>query len=277
MKNTIKSLNQIFAYTDVNLIKQNIVLVLLLNSEKLIKVILTSSQLKIFKKYWNNKLIERLNKEKLNIPSRDVILEDIKNFRRYYKEFSFIFEFDRVKEMFINNNISMENLISYIDSADYLWLKSLDIETLNSGILVEKNKYNNILIDLKLENIPKEIIYDYPISLLFKFGLSKSKYLLDLSEENRLKSIEKLSILFQELEDKGYISSYDEKIKSKNIDEDIDLDDVNLDQEGNLILWNVHNGYCGNHETYDTFKDLLILYLDGITLYKYQGKHYTFY
>lgn len=37
-----------------------------------------------------------------------------------------------------------------------------------------------------------------------------------------------------------------------------------------------YNGYCGNYETYFTFKHLLKLYLDGITIYNYKGKYYTY-
>jgi len=37
-----------------------------------------------------------------------------------------------------------------------------------------------------------------------------------------------------------------------------------------------YSGYCGNYETYLTFKVLLKKYLDGINIYNYQGKYYSY-
>ena len=37
-----------------------------------------------------------------------------------------------------------------------------------------------------------------------------------------------------------------------------------------------YNGYCGNYETYYTFKSLLRVYLEGVTIYNYKGKYYTY-
>lgn len=37
-----------------------------------------------------------------------------------------------------------------------------------------------------------------------------------------------------------------------------------------------YNGYSGNYETYLTFKELLKIYLEGINLYNYKGKYYTY-
>jgi len=51
MKNNIKNLNTIFAYSDINLIKDNIVAVELNNLEDIITVQLSSSKIKLFKRY----------------------------------------------------------------------------------------------------------------------------------------------------------------------------------------------------------------------------------
>jgi|SRR5882757_6943407 len=120
MKNTIKNLNTIYAYTDEALSKKNIVLTLILNYGYR-EVILTSSGIKMYKKSRNNQLNNYLfNKEPSKTLNREVILKDIKNFRKYFNEFSFSHDLKDIKDIFINNNISMDNLISYIDSCDYL-------------------------------------------------------------------------------------------------------------------------------------------------------------
>src|ERR1700679_1259329 len=138
------------------------------------------------------------------------------------------------------------------------------MEILHRGIYIEKNKYNNILIDLKTESIKRELLYDYPISLLFKFRLTKNKYLYHLDEVD---SLDNFSINLKELEDLGYFSKY-------NINEDlVDAGILNGDDNKNLYGY---NGYLGSYETYNAFKLLLQLYLDGISLYSYQGKYYTY-
>ena len=153
MKNNIRDLTTIYAYTDINLIKQNTVKVLVNNFEDVININLTSSKMKLFKKYGLNKMINKY--EDVSLSDRNFILGDIENFRSHYNHFSFSKDLDQIKNIFINNNISLELLYRFIDSSDYLWLRDLDENTLQSGILTNKNKYNNILIDLKTGNIPK--------------------------------------------------------------------------------------------------------------------------
>ena len=164
MKNNIRDLNTIYAYTDINLITKNIVKVLIFNLEYVINVKLTSSKMKLFKRYGLNKMMNNKNE----ILDRSLILSDIKNFRKNYNHYSFSKDLDQIKRIFTKYDISLELLYRYVDSSDYLWLRDLNENVLQSGILVDKNKYNNILIDLKTGSIPKEILYDYPISLLFK-------------------------------------------------------------------------------------------------------------
>lgn len=215
MKNNIKDLNTIYAYTDENLIKKNNIKVFINSLDNIIDVNLSSSKMRLFRRYGLNKI----NNENINITDRDIILNDIENFRKYYNHFSFSLDLETIKSIFINNNISLELLIRFVDSSDYLWLRDLPEYLLQEGIISKKNRYNNILIDLKTKNIPKEIIYDYPISLLFKFlkvnHLNK-EYFIELNEVG---SLDKFSNKLIELEKKDYITR-----EYYNIDEILDVD-----------------------------------------------------
>jgi len=264
MKNNIRELTTIYAYTDINLIKNNNVKVLINNLDDIIDVHLTSSKMKLFKKYGLNKMVNKF--ENMPLSDRNLILKDIENFRKYYDHFSFSKDLDQIKIIFVKNNISLELLYRYIDSSDYLWLRDLDENELQSGILVDKNKYNNILIDLKTESIPKEILYDYPISLIFKFLITKKGYIIDLVDPGNL---DKFSNQLIELEEKGYISKY----YHSSLEYELDLDLEFYEDSKNIYEY---NGYSGNYETYFTFKALLREYLEGINLYNYQGKYYTY-
>src|SRR5258708_7809406 len=233
MKNTnIKNINNIIAYTN-NILRQNKEVNIIINDlAQPITLKLLSSEFKLFLRYRFSKLTinETYNKlfslseallhfesheyfqsldKKIN---RDTILNDINNFRKYYDYYSFSHKLEDIKTIYKNNDLSLELLNRYLDSSDYLFLKGLDLNKLNSGITTENNKYHNILIDLKTESIPKEFIYEFPISVLFKFDY--------------------------------------------------------LNSTGDIK-------YLGNYETYKAFKDLLKLYLDGINIYYYKGKHYS--
>jgi hypothetical protein len=145
-------------------------------------------------------------------------------------------------------------------------LRDLDENALQSGILTNKNKYHNILIDLKTESIPKEIIYKYPISLLFKFYVSIKGHLIELIEAGDLNMF---STMLTKLEKKGYISREYYKNRDDYLIFDFNMEDVTEE-------YYEYNGYTGNYETYLTFKELLKVYLEGINLYNYKGKYYTY-
>ena len=266
MKNTILNLNNYHIITSNDLLKQNKIIIKLNNSDELILINLSSSRLKLFLKYYKSSTYNKdINIEMLK---RNIILEDIKNFRKYFNNYSLSYDLDKIKKIFIHNNISLETLNKYIDSVDYLWIKDLDENNLSNGVYTKRNKYNNILIDLKLESIPKEIIYNYPISLLFKFKLDKKgKYtnIQDISDKAKLEKV--YSSKVTELEDKDYISLYYE------IYEDDPMLNAYLD---NYTEYSVYNGYCGNYETYYTFKELLKIYLEGINIYKYKDNYYSY-
>lgn len=265
MKNIILNLNTVIAYTDINLIKKNIVNVKIANVDDIITVKLSSSQLKLFKRYWLNNSTFNINNNNLKYLksiNRDLVLEDIKIFRYYFNEFSFAHDLDQLKKIFVNHkNISLELLYRYVDASDHLWLRDLDESILHNGILVDKNKYHNILTVLKTESIPKEILYDYPISLLFKFLITKNGYLIELTDPG---SLDRFSTMLFKLEEQGYISR-----KYYDVDEILDLECLSIED-----LYE-NNGYSGNYETYFTFKALLKLYLNGITIYSYKGKYYS--
>jgi len=260
MNNRIKDLNTYVAYTDINLIKQNLVGLKLVNLDKIITTKLSSSKMKLFVKYVINK-IDNYNEDENKI-NRDIILNDIQNFRKYYKDFSFALNLEEIKNIFIKNKISLEQLIHYIDSLDYLWVNDLDETLLHNGILIEKNKYHNILTDLKPERIPKELIYKYPICLLFKFYKTINDQIIRLEKPGKL---DRFSLMLTKLEKMGYISRYHYN------DEDF-LDFHSMYYRDNYL----YNGYCGNYKTYYTFKALLLVYLNGINIYNYQGKYYSY-
>src|SRR5258708_5098477 len=266
MKNTnIKNINNIIAYTN-NILRQNKEVNIIINDlAQPITLKLLSSEFKLFLRYRFSKLTinETYNKlfslseallhfdsheyfqsldKKIN---RDTILNDINNFRKYYDYYSFSHKLEDIKTIYKNNDLSLELLNRYLDSSDYLFLKGLDLNKLNSSITTENNKYHNILIDLKTESIPKEFIYEFPISVLFKFDY--------LNSTGDIKNLDK----------KYYIDEFISHV----IREDSDIYD-------NFKLYYFNIDYLGNYETYKAFKDLLKLYLDGINIYYYKGKHY---
>lgn len=258
MKNTIKDLNTIIVYTDINLVKKNIVFVTLTGTGEMFKIKLTASKMKLFVKYG----LDEIHNTNQDLVDRDIILNDIENFRKYYNGFSFAINLTNIKKIFTKNNISLELLYRYVNSLDYLWLKGLDENLLHNGILIEKYKYTNILVDLMSESIPKEIIYDYPICVLFKFYKSTNDYIIRLEESGKL---DRYSSMLAKLEKENYISRWYYQ------DEEL----LDLESFSHIKKYR-YNGYCGNYETYFTFKALLIVYLDGISIYNYKDKYYTY-
>lgn len=270
MKNNITNLNTIYAFTNETLINSNIINVKIPSSDQIATFKLSSSRLKLFLKYYkslcNNKKLTNL----IETPNRSIVLDDIKNFRKYFNNYSFSLDLEQIKQIFIFNNITLDELYRFIDSSDYFWIRDLNESMLSKGILTKRNWYHNILIDLKLESIPKEIIYNYPISLLFKFLINKEGNIQDISNKKDFSFLKiKYKFQIEELINKDYISLYYDIWEG---DPDPILDSY-LDDDSEYSLY---NGYCGNYETYYTFQWLLQIYLDGINLYKYKGKYYSY-
>jgi hypothetical protein len=105
MKNSIRDLNTVYAYTNINLIQKNIVKIFIHNLEKIIYVKLTSSKMKLFTRYGLNNMFNQIEDKVLD---RNLILSDINNFRKYYNSFSFSKDLDQIKRIFIHNNISIK-------------------------------------------------------------------------------------------------------------------------------------------------------------------------
>jgi len=148
------------------------------NFDKPKQIILNSSEMKLFKRYQYSSWALFNTGENImpNFLSREATLRDIRNFRKNYNYFSLSKSHEEIKDIYINNNISLELLNKYIVSSDYLnLLGNKEFENnyidLQSGINLEANKYHNILIDLKDQSIPNGFIKNYPISLLFNFHI----------------------------------------------------------------------------------------------------------
>jgi hypothetical protein len=133
-------------------------------------------------------------------------LGDINNFIKYFNNYSFSLGLDQIKSIFIFNNLSLEELNRFIDTVDYFLITGLNESVLTNGIYTKRNKYNYILIDLKPESIPQELIFYYPISLLFKFKLDRKGNIHDLSEKNCLER--KYAPKINELMDRNHMSLY---------------------------------------------------------------------
>jgi hypothetical protein len=87
-------------------------------------------------------------------------------------------------------NLNEFDIYKYITGYDFI-VDSLGLSkyTLTEGITTNKNKYNNILIDLFYQNISSQIMCQYSISIVF--GIKQTKYggimdLTRLEKENNL-------------------------------------------------------------------------------------------
>jgi len=138
-------------------------------------------------------------------------------------------------------NLTKFEVYKYIKSIDYLRSKGIKWITLTEGITSNENKYNNVLTDLYYQNIPKEALFKLFISSLFNF------------EMNRVNKSFKFPV---------QISRHRHKEWSSIL--------INA----NYIKTN-YGSYFGNYSTYETFKELLKIYLDEIWLYYYKGSVYN--
>ena len=128
-------------------------------------------------KYKNNHLNNRYNIIYYNFNSEfvkgnsELKLKDLLNDpTNYYMDFSFTLTYSQIKDIFENKDyqLSINYLINYVDSKDYLYCLNHSNIDLSTGITENKNKYNNVLIDLRSMNIPKWALLDVPIGVLFK-------------------------------------------------------------------------------------------------------------
>lgn len=126
---------------------------------------------------------------------------------------------------------------------------------LTEGITNNRNKYNNILIDLYHQTIPSEIIDEYPIGIVFNIKQDKHYNILDLTKEdiNRYKSSKQINMDFYgEITSDNYFYQDMQEYKTE------------------------YSNYAGNSYTYYVFKQITKLLLTEVYLYEYQGKILTY-
>lgn len=146
---------------------KNIVKIYYKNKEKYIK--LTDTQMKRFKLYYNTSLDFRT--DELPLTKSQLKLEELINdSTNYYKDFCYTLTYNQIKKIYENkdNQLSIDDLINYIDSKDYLNILNHSNLDLNIGITSQDKKYKNVLIDLKNQLIPDWAILDVSIASLFK-------------------------------------------------------------------------------------------------------------
>jgi len=132
--------------------------------------------------------------------------------------------------------------------------------TFTEGITSDKNKYNNILIDLFFINIPEEIISFYPISVVFSIKQSNYGEIQDLTKQD-IKTIKKNSPYLESEFDVEYLDEGD--IYSQWY-----LDHQEYKSQ--------YKNYSGNSYTYYIFKQILKLYLTKVYLFHINNYIFTY-
>ena len=150
-------------------------------------------------------------------------------------------------------NLSEFDIFKYIFVYDFIQ-DSLGCNkfSLTEGITSNKNLYNNILIDLFYINIPFSIVFNLPISVVFK--IKQDGYeITDLTKS-----------------DIG-------KLKQLNNNKTYgDLDLINYIYEEIKHYKHIYKKYSGNSYTYYIFKLLTKLFLKEVYLYKFNGKVFSY-
>lgn len=177
---------------------------------------------------------------------------------------------------FLNNNITSQNLstlevlelynpkynltesdiVKYITAYDKI-TSSLGCNKykLTEGISNNKNKYNNILVDLYHQTIPLEIIDEYPLGIVFNIKQDKFNNIQDLTKANikLMKTWRYTDVDFYgEFKTDNYFYQDMQEYKT------------------------IYSNYAGNSYTYYVFKQITKLLLTEVYLYEYQGKILTY-
>ena len=138
------------------------------------------------------------------------------------------------------------DIYKYINAYDHI-RESLNCDrfTFTEGMEKDKNKYNNILVDLFYHNIPSDIIHHYPISIVFKIKqvCGTNHDIQDLSKDE--------------------IKSWKDAIYWNPIS--LECDDLNFYKELEIYK-SSHTNYAGNSYTYYIFKQLIKLFLSQVYL-----------
>jgi len=160
------------------------------------------------------------------------------------------------------------DIYKYITAYDLI-IDSLGCEkySLTEGITANKNKYNNILIDLFYKNISPQIIRQYSLSIVF--GIKQVKY-------GEIQDLTPLDIKKYKLESPFNLIS--------DFDEGTHFDIEYWDDDDTYSQWfqeykeykSQFGNYAGNSYTYYIFKLLLKLYLTEVYLFNYNGNIVTY-
>jgi len=144
------------------------------------------------------------------------------------------------------------DIYKYITAHDYIH-DSLGCDKFNltEGISKDKNKYNNILIDLFFQNISQKIINNYPISVVFGIKQDNYKNITDLSRTD----IHNIRCSFD--------------IEAR------ECDNMNYYYEELQLYRSIFSNYSGNSYTYYVFKQLVKLFLNEVYLYNYKNNIFT--
>lgn len=149
-------------------------------------------------------------------------------------------------------NLTEFDIYKYVTALDHIKDSLNSNINLTEGITNDKNKYNNILVDLYYKNIPLEIIKNYPISIVFNIK----------QEGNIIRDLTKADI--DSWKGHMYWNLYS-----------LEGDDINPYQE--LEKYKAaYLKYGGNSYTYYVFKQLVKLLLTEVCLYNYNGYILTY-
>jgi len=146
-------------------------------------------------------------------------------------------------------NLTEFDIYKYIIALDYI-IDSLGCirDTLTEGISQDKNKYNNILIDLFYQNLDKSFTSENPISVVFgikDLGQGVIRDLTILEKQNNL-----------------FLSDYEASESFA----------MNYWTEEYELFKSEYKNYSGNSYTYFIFKLLIKLFLTEVYLYSSNGQ-----
>ncbi len=150
-------------------------------------------------------------------------------------------------------NLTEFDIYKYIIALDYI-IDSLGCirDTLTEGISQDKNKYNNILIDLFYQNLDKSFTSENPISVVFgikDLGQGVIRDLTILEKQNNL-----------------FLSDYEASESFA----------MNYWTEEYELFKSEYKNYSGNSYTYFIFKLLIKLFLTEVYLYSSNGQIWTY-
>jgi hypothetical protein len=153
-------------------------------------------------------------------------------------------------------NLSESEINKYITAYDNITTSlGCNKYKLTEGITNNKNKYNNILIDLYHQTIPSDIIFEYPLITVFNIKQDNHNNIRALSKSdiNKIKTLTSSDMDFYgEITSDNYFYQAMQSYRSQ------------------------YSNYAGNSYTYYVFKQLIKLFITEVYLYEYQGNILTY-